>query len=57
MSCYHGSKISGSQQFFSTETALALSNDVWATVLFVSAVMHRKVMHTGQIFRSFLYHN
>ena len=46
-SCYHGSKISGSQQSFLTDTAFALSGDerkVWATILFLSGIMHSKVI-------------
>ena len=44
----HGSKISRSQQSFLTRRLLSLSNDgrkSWATVLFLSAIMHRKVIH------------
>ena len=47
---YHDSKISGSQQSFLTETAIALSNGgrkVWATVLFLSVIMYRKVIHVN----------
>ena len=46
MSCFHGSKIAGSQQSFLTETACALLSDgrkVWATSLFLSAIMHKFV--------------
>ena len=46
MSCFHGSKIAGSQQSFLTETAYALLSDgrkVWATSLFLSAIMHKFV--------------
>ena len=42
---YYGGKISRFQQSFLTETVIALSNDgrkVWATVLLLSAIMHRK---------------
>ena len=42
----HGRKISGPKQFFLTE--LALLNDgkkVWVTLLFLSAIMHGKVIH------------
>ena len=49
MSCFHGSKITGSQQSFLTETGFALLNDgkkVWATILFLSAII-RKVIHVN----------
>ena len=62
----HGSKISRSQQSFLTRRLLSLSNDgrkSWATGLFLSAIMHRKVIHvnfsvfsaifTGQRFLTF----
>ena len=46
-----GGNISGSQQPFLTETGhSALSNDgrnVWATVLFLSAIMYMKVRHVN----------
>ena len=45
MSCFHGSKIAGSQQSFLT-ILLALLSDgrkVWATTLFLSAIMHKFV--------------
>ena len=38
---YHGSKISGSEHYFLTETAIRIG---WATVLILSAIMHRKVI-------------
>ena len=45
---YHGRKISRSQQFFLTETAICIV-ERWkksmVTVLFLSAIMHRKVIH------------
>ena len=53
---YHGTKLSGSQQSFLKRRLFSLSNDgrkVWATVLFLSAVMHRKVIHVN-FFSSFL---
>ena len=49
-SSYHGSKISGSEQSFFTRRLLSLSNDgrtSWATFLFLSAIMHRKVIHVN----------
>ena len=55
MSCFHGSKITGSQQSFLTETGFALLNDgrkVWATILFLSAIM-RKVIHVNFFFAIF----
>ena len=46
---YHGSKISGSQQSFLTDTAICIverwKKKVLATVLFPSAILHRKVIH------------
>ena len=39
---YHGGKISGSQQSALTETA---GRKVWVTDLFLSAILHRKVIH------------
>ena len=45
MSRYHGSKISGTQQSFLTETVISLLNDgrkLWATILFQSTTMDRK---------------
>ena len=56
MSFYHGSKISGSQQSFLTDTAFALLNDgrkVGATILFLSAIMH-KVIHVKFFFLPYL---
>ena len=53
---YHGTKLSGSQQSFLKRRLFSLSNDgrkVWATVLFLSAIMHRKVIHVN-FFSSFL---
>ena len=53
MSYYHGSKMSESQQPFSQRRPFAVSNDgkiVWATVLFLSAIMHWKNIHVN-IFR------
>ena len=50
----HGTKLSGSQQSFLKRRLFSLSNDgreVWATVLFLSAIMHSS---TCQIFSSFL---
>ena len=55
MSCFHGSKIAGSQQSFLTETACALLSDgrkVWATSLFLSAIMH-KFVHVNFFFAIF----
>ena len=45
----HGGKISGSQQSALTETA---GRNVWGTVLFLSAILHRKVIHV-KYFRFF----
>ena len=48
MSRYHASKSSGSQQSFLRETATFIVErwkKEWATVLFLSAIMHRKVIH------------
>ena len=39
---YHGGKVSGSQQSALTETA---GRKVWVTDLFLSAILHRKVIH------------
>ena len=53
---YHGTKLSGSQQSFLKRRLFSLSNGgrkVWATVLFLSAIMHRKVIHVN-FFSSFL---
>ena len=53
MSCYLGSKISVSQQYFLTQTAICIfafsdsGSKVWATVLLLSAVRHRKVLHVN----------
>ena len=47
---YYGSKISGSQQSSLTRRLLSLSNDgrkLLATVLFQSAIMHRKVIQVN----------
>jgi len=47
---YHGGKISGSQQSSWQRRRFALSNDgrkVWATVLFLSVIMRRKVLHVN----------
>ena len=38
---YHGSKISGSEHYSSTETAIRIG---WATVLILSAMMHGKAI-------------
>ena len=49
-SSYHGINISGSQLSFLTEMVIALSNNqrkVWATVLFVSVIMQRNVIHVN----------
>ena len=48
----HGGKISGSQQSALTETA---GRNVWGTVLFLSAILHRKVIHV-KYFRFFFCH-
>ena len=56
MSRYHGTKLSGSQQSFLKRRLFSLSNDgrkLWVTVLFLSAIMHRKVIHVN-CFRLFL---
>ena len=45
----HGGKISGSQQSALTKTA---GRNVWGTVLFLSAILHRKVIHV-KYFRFF----
>ena len=45
----HGGKISGSQQSALTETA---RRNVWGSVLFLSAILHRKVIHV-KYFRFF----
>ena len=53
---YYGSKISGSQQSFLTRRPFSLSKEgrkKWATDLFLSAIMHRKVIHVN-FFRFFL---
>ena len=53
MSCYRGSKIPRSQQSFWQGRPLALSKDrrkTWATILFLSAIMHSKVIHVKFIF-------
>ena len=46
---YHGSKFSGSQQSFLTKMAICIverwEKKVVATVLFLSAVLHRQVIH------------
>ena len=47
----HGGKISGSQQSALTETA---GRNVWGTVLFLSAILHRKVLHV-KYFRFFFF--
>ena len=46
----HGGKISGSQQ--SALTELTAGRNVWGTVLFLSAILHRKVIHV-KYFRFF----
>ena len=49
-----GSKISGSQQ----RRSFALLNDgrkVWATVLFLSVIMHKKVIQSCQFFFSAIF--
>ena len=43
ISCYYGSRISGSKQCFLTETA------IWATILFLSG-NHAQEIHTCQFF-------
>ena len=54
---YHGRKISRSQQFFLTETAICIV-ERWkkrmVTVLFLSAIMHRKVIHVIFFFLLYL---
>ena len=50
---YHGSKIFRSQQSFLTETLFASLSDgrkVWATVLFLRAIMQRKIIHVNFFF-------
>jgi len=58
-SCYQGSKISGPQQSFLTETAVCrLSNDGWkvrATISFREC-NHEQESHTCRLFRFFLPH-
>ena len=45
----HGSKYFGSQQSFLTKTAIKVhlknGRKVWATIFFLLAIMHRKVIH------------
>ena len=46
MSCYHGSKISRLDNVSWQRRSFGLSNDgrkVWATVLFLSVIMHKNV--------------
>ena len=53
MSRYHGSKISGTQQSFSTETAICIVEQ-WKKVMgyhFVPEYNHAQERHTRQFFR------
>ena len=56
---YHSRKISGTQQSFLTEMAICTfverSKKVWVTIFFLSAIMHRKVIHV-HFFHFFLSH-
>ena len=50
---YHGSKISGSQQSFLTETAICIverGKKRMGYSLFLSAIMHKKVIHVKSLF-------
>ena len=50
---YHGSKISGSQQSFLTETAICIverGKKRMGYSLFLSAITHRKVIHVKSLF-------
>ena len=46
MSGYHGSKFSGSQQFFSAEIAICIGKQ-WSIV---KAIVHKKIMHFDVLF-------
>ena len=49
-SCYHGSKISGSQQSFLIETASCIDEQLKKSIvyrLFLIAIMRRKVIHVN----------
>ena len=50
MSHYRSRKISGTQQSFLTEMAICIAErwkKVWVTILFLNAIMHRKVIHVN----------
>ena len=52
MSCHHGSKISGSEQSFLTETAICIVERSWKSMgynLLVSAIMPRKVTNVNSL--------
>ena len=48
---YHSRKRSGTQQSFLTEIAICIverwKKKVWFTILFLNAIMHRKVIHVN----------